>query len=699
MSTPVRLERDRDIALIVIDHPPVNALSHAVRAALLEAVLEADGSATLSAIVIAGAGKHFVAGADIREFDAAPVAPILNEVLLRIENCRKPVVACIHGAALGGGLELALACHFRCATPDAKLGFPEVQLGLLPGSGGTQRLPRLIGVEAALEMMLGGESVDCAQALKLGIVDRVLEGGPHAESVRYARELVARKALRRVSDLSIDPASIAPDFFARQREKAARLANGHGSQGHIVHCVEAAVTLPFADGLALARRSFEERRVSVGSRALRHLFFAERGNRPAADAVAREIVRVAVVGAGTMGAGIAVSLAMAGVPVTLVDTQPAALAAGMTRVRETIEAAARKGRIAVDEAASMIASVGAASGYEELHDTQLAIEAVFESLSVKREVFRQLDAACPAGAILATNTSTLDVDAIAAATQRPQDVVGMHFFSPANIMRLVEIVRGAATSANALATALALAKRMRKLGVVVGNCFGFVGNRMLYAYGRENQLMLLEGASPAQIDAALKEFGMAMGPNAVGDLAGLDVGYRVRRERTDLPDDPRYYRIADLLVDAGRLGQKSGKGMFRYEPGSREPIVDLEVGQMIAAEAARLGVAQRELSKAEIIDRCILALINEGARILAEGIAETPADIDAIWCNGYGFPRWRGGPMFYADCLGAAHVRERIDTFKRQPGLEYWSPAPLLEELARHTRTFGEWAATRGEAA
>jgi 3-hydroxyacyl-CoA dehydrogenase len=413
-------------------------------------------------------------------------------------------------------------------------------------------------------------------------------------------------------------------------------------------------------------------------------------------AAARPVERVCVVGAGTMGAGIAVSLATAGYDVMLVDARPEQLAAGLATVKSTIEAAAAREKLSTDAAAVAIKHVTAAD-LGAARDVDLVIEAVFESLDVKREVFRRLGALCRAGAVLATNTSTLDVDAIAAETPRPADVVGMHFFSPAHVMKLVEIVRGRATAPDTIATALEVTRQLGKLGVVVGNCFGFVGNRMLYCYGRENQLMLLEGVPPMRIDRVLREFGMAMGPNAVGDLAGLDVGYRVRRERRDGPDDPRYYRVADLLVEAGRLGQKNGKGMFRYEPGSREPLEDPEVNAMIAAEASRLGVPWREVGDAEIVERCICALVNEGARILQEGIAATPGDIDAIWCNGYGFPRARGGPMAYADSLGLDRVLEVVKRYEREFGPRYWQPAPLLTALGTEKRTFSTWQSRKGD--
>jgi 3-hydroxyacyl-CoA dehydrogenase len=692
-------ERIGDIAVFSIDHPPVNALARPVRSALLDAVAAADADAGVAAIVIRGVGQHFVAGADIREFDAAPRAPLLNDVLLRIEACSKPVIAALHGSTLGGGFELALACHYRLAARSAAFGMPEIRLGLLPGSGGTQRLPRLIGAREALAMMLSGDPVPCARAVELGIVDRVSDGSDlAADALDYARQIVASgEGPRRLRERTVPQGLPSPEFVAEQRALAARKFPGVESTGAIVECVAASVTEGFDAGLALSRVRFETCRQSDASRALRHLFFAERGGRT--SGAVRTVAQVGVLGAGTMGSGIAISLATAGLEVTLVDTGPAALKSGLERVRTTYAAAVAKGRLDQAAADAALSRVRGSGDIHVLREADLVIEAVFESLAVKQEVFASLGRICRRGAVLASNTSTLDMDAIAAASGRAEDVVGMHFFSPANIMRLVEIVRARATAPEVVATAQNLSRRMGKLGIVVGNCFGFVGNRMLYAYGRENQLLMLEGAAPAQIDAALESYGMAMGPNAVGDLAGLDVGYRVRRERKDLPDDPRYYRVADLLVEAGRLGQKNGRGAFAYAAGSRKPIPDPEVEAMIEAESQRLGIARRAITETEIQERCLYALINEGARILAEGIAESPASIDVIWCNGYGFPRFRGGPMFYADTIGPATVLAGMHRYARIHGARYWMPAPLLEQIGAGSDTFEAWAARRAPAA
>ena len=684
---------ENGIAIIAIDHPPVNALAQPVRAALRNTVVASEANPAISAMVIHGVGRCFVAGADLREFDAPPLEPLLNDVLLRIEAVTKPVVAALHGPTLGGGLELALACHYRCATAQASIGFPEIKLALMPGSGGTQRLPRLVGAAVALEMMLGGEAVNVARALELGIVDRLIEGTDLVRgAVAYALELVAAaKGVRRLRDISLNPGAVDPANFARERARVARQSPGIVAAAHIIDCVEAAYYQPFDAALALSRRRFEECRNSIASRALRHLCFSERPGSAASRHNTRVVRTVAIIGAGTMGSGIAISLATSGHDVIMIDPQAAAVDSGLKRIASTIEASAGKGRISHAAATAAISRVSGAHELIAAVPADLVIEAVFESLAVKQDVFRTLDQLCRAETVLATNTSTLDIDAIASVTARSQQVVGMHFFSPANIMRLVEIVRGSASSAETIATAMSVARNMGKLGIVVGNCCGFVGNRMLYAYGRENQFMLLEGASPSQVDAALRHFGMAMGPNAVGDLAGLDVGYCVRRERADRSADPRYYRVADLLVEAGRLGQKSGRGVFRYQAGSREPLPDTEVEALISAESQRMNIARRAVADDEIVERCIFSLINEGARILDDGIASCAADIDAIWCNGYGFPRLRGGPMFHADTVGLSTVLATIERYATKLGAQYWTPAPLLVDLAGRGSSFAEW--------
>ena len=693
MSTPVTVAREGPVAILAIDHPPVNAIALPVRKALLAAIEVVDADPGVRAIVVHGRGRNFIAGADIRELDE-PVRPLpLGEVLVRLEACTRPVVAAMHGATLGGGAEVALACHYRAAAPDLSFGLPEVTLGLLPGAGATVRLPRVVGWQVALELMTGGRPIDFERARALGLVDRVLDADVRAGAVSYALELIEQAAPPR--RLCEQPApECAPEYFAGYRRSLPRSQRGSKPVERVILATEAAARLAFAAADARARVLFDEARHSTESRSLRHLFFAERGDVSGGGA-ARAVKRVAVIGSGTMGSGIAISLATAGLDVTLVDAQPAALEAGLQRIAKSFAQAAGKGRMSEAEAKAATARVRGTGEIGDARDAELVIEAVFENLAVKSGLFTQLGAICPAGTVLATNTSTLDVDVIAAASGRAADVVGMHFFSPANIMRLVEIVRGRDSSEAALATARAVTKRIGKIAVTVGNCFGFVGNRMLYAYGREKELMLLEGASVEQIDAALESFGMAMGPNAVGDLAGIDIGFHVRREWRGRPDDPRFYRISDRLAELGRFGQKSGRGFYRYEAPGSPRQTDPEVDGIIRAEAAKLGVAQRAIADLEIVERCIFALVNEGARILEEGIAAGPADIDVIWCNGYGFPRARGGPMFHADSVGLAAVLEATRRYEREQGPRYWTPAPLLLRLAEQGGSFVQWQAGR----
>jgi 3-hydroxyacyl-CoA dehydrogenase len=692
MSAHVTHRVADDIAVIEIDRPPVNALAQPARAALLQAIIAMDADPTVQAIVVHGSGRHFVAGSDLREFDAEPLEPLLNDVLLRLEACGKPVVAALHGATLGGGFELALACHYRCAASDLSIGLPEITFGLLPGAGGTQRLPRLIEPVVAIDMMLSGKPIDVRRAHELGVVDKLIQGPVILDAVRYAKELVARGAgPRRLCDRKIE---LSEQMVTGCRARASRAISdmpGLIAPGFILECVEAALYLPFAQALALSRARFEQCRVSVASRALRHLFFAERRRVSPVRPSDRTVSRVAIVGAGTMGSGIAINLATAGFDVELIDPQTKALELGYERIRATVEASVAKGRLGAQDGTAAIRRVFISEHLGAASTADFVIEAVIENLAVKQEVFAALDQCCRPGAVLATNTSTLDIDAIASATARPGCVVGMHFFSPANVMRLVEIVRGRATRPEVIDVALTVARRMGKLGIVVGNAFGFVGNKMLYAYGRENQLMLLEGAAPRQVDQALTDFGMAMGPHAVGDLSGLDVGYRVRREGMRQSDDPRYYRVADILVEAGRLGQKTGAGMYRYETGSRVPLPDPQVDAMTVAEAARLGVIRRSIDAEEIVSRSMLSLINTGAQLLADGIADSAADIDAIWCNGYGFPRRRGGPMFYADTLGLQTVVSSIQRFGSQLGTRDWIPAEFLMRLSSRGQRFADF--------
>ena len=687
------VRRDGDVAVFMFDNPPVNALSQPVRAALLDAIEALDADPAVRAIVLAGAGRGFVAGADVREFDRPPADPLLPAVLSRLESCGKPVVCALHGATLGGGAETALACHYRCASGDLQLGFPEVSLGLLPGAGGTVRLPRVAGWQAALDLMTGGKTIGIDPAIALGIVDRRVDGDLVAGAVGWARELAdSGMPPRRILDLPVPPSR--PALFEEYLHTLPASTRRLPAPPRIVEALASAAMLPAEAALARARTLFLECLASVESRSLRHLFFAER--RPAPDSgLVRDVSHAAVLGAGTMGSGIAISLATGGIGVTLVDAKQEALDAGLARVKSAIDAAERKGRLDQPAAEAARARVQGSLTLAAVAGADLVVEAVFENLAVKRELFSRLGELAKPGTVLATNTSTLDVDAIAAASGRPADVVGMHFFSPANVMRLVEVVRGRQSSREALATAQAVTRRIGKIAIPVGNAFGFVGNRMLYAYGREKELMMLEGASPEGIDRALQDFGMAMGPNAVGDLAGLDIGFQARKEWQEKPDDPRFYRVSDRLAELGRFGQKSGRGFYRYDGPGRERSPDPEVTELIRLEADRLGISRRDVEPGEIVTRCILALVNEGARILEAGIAESPDDIDVIWCNGYGFPRHRGGPMFYADTVGLHGVVDAIRGLAREHGGRYWEPAALLSRLAADETTFAAWQAAR----
>ena len=689
----VSIERRDGVAVISINNPPVNALSQPVREGLTRSIDEVTADDDVEAIVIICTGRTFIAGADIREFGRPPEPPYLPDVVALIEASDKPVVAAMHGTALGGGLEVALGCHYRIAAGSALLGFPEVNLGLLPGASGTQRLPRLIGAERALDMMLSGKPVNAETALDYGLIDKICEDDNLQDAaIEFARFQVANgpRRIREITAPDVDP-----DLFEKTRTGIARKTRGLMSPEKIIRCVELSTQVDFDEGLKAERDLFVECKDSPQSDGLRHAFFAERAVSKVPgigkDTAVTAINTVAILGAGTMGAGIAYNCLTTGYAVHLLDNNEEGLERGATTIRKLFEGGVARGKISEEKMAEGIERLNITTDYGDIGDADLVIEAVFENMTVKKEVFEKLDSVCKAGAILATNTSTLDVDEIAGATKRPQDVIGLHFFSPAHIMRLLEIVRGAATSAEVIATSLALAKRLRKIGVVVGNCFGFVGNRMLYSYGRENQFLLLEGAAPEQIDQAMFDWGMAMGPNAVGDLAGLDVGYKVRQERTDLPDDPRFYRIADLLVEQGRFGQKTGKGMYLYADGSRNPARDPEIQTLINNESEKLGITRRDIEPQEIIERCIYGLITEGAQILEDGIAARSSDIDVIWTNGYGFPRHRGGPMHYADTVGLAAVYEKVCEFRDRFGAEFWEPPSLLKDLAGKDRRFSDF--------
>lgn len=690
-----------DIGVITIDNPPVNALSHGVRQGILDGIKSAEDD-DINAIIILCEGRTFIAGADISEFGKPVQEPTLPQLNTAIESSSKPVIAAIHGTALGGGFELALSCHYRCALASAYVGLPEVTLGLLPGAGGTQRVPRLIGVKAALDLMTTGNKTGANEARDLGLIGCVLEGDLKEAAMDYARELIADGAgLRRVRDISIPETSFGKEAFEDYRQQLNKRKRGQEAPQKIVSCVEAAMEKPFEDGLAFERSCFVECVQSEQSAALRHVFFAER-QAPKVAGIAKSVVprpvqRVGIIGAGTMGGGIAMSFANAGIPVTLLDANDEGLERGLALIGKNYGISVSKGKLSEQQATEREALVNGTVDYEKLADVDLVIEAVFESMDVKRQVFSRLDEVCKQGAILATNTSYLDVNEIAGSTSRPQDVVGLHFFSPANVMRLLEVVKAESTADEVIATAMALGKRIGKVPVLAGVCYGFIGNRMLRQYAREAQLCMIEGAEPAQIDSVLTNFGMAMGPLSVGDLAGLDIGYKARQALTDeQKGDPRSYCIADALVELGRLGQKAGAGYYKYDPDTRARSTDPVVLDVIREQARKHGVQRRELSDEEILDRHLLALINEGFRILEEGIAQRPGDIDVVYVHGYGFPSYRGGPMFYAGQRGLGNVLGSIEKLYGATGEPYWAPAPLLKKLVATDLTLDDWMAGNG---
>lgn len=682
------------VLLVTIDHPPVNALSADVRRGLLAAVEAANADPAVEAVLIVGAGRNFIAGADIREFGKPPAPPSLPDVCNRIETCTKPVVAAIHGAALGGGLEVALAAHYRLAVDGAKLGLPEVQLGLLPGAGGTQRTPRLIGAQAALELILSGRHASAKEALALGLIDRLGSSGDIlAEGLAYVHELLATHApVRRTRDaaaLSDRAASLAA--IATARAETAKKLRGLFSPLKIVDAVEIAIEQPFEDGLRLERKLFLECIDSPQRAGLIHAFFAEREVLKAPetrDAKPRSLSRIGVVGGGTMGAGIAVAVLDAGLPVTMIERDDASLARGRAHIDKVYDGLIAKGRMSAEKKADVMALWHGSTSYDALADADLVIEAVFEDLSVKKAVFAELDRVCKAGAVLATNTSYLDIDAIAASISRPADVIGLHFFSPANIMKLLEVVVPKQVSADVVATAFELAKKLRKTPVRAGVCDGFIGNRVLAVYRSAADAMMEDGASPYQIDAAVRAFGFPMGPFQVVDLAGGDIGWAARKRRAATRNPTaRYVQIADRLCERGWFGQKTGRGFYLYPEGSRSGTPDPEVEAIIDAERQRAGITPRTFTDEEIVRRYMAAMINEGANVVHEGIALRPLDVDVTFLYGYGFPRYRGGPMKYADTVGLAAVLADIREFAGEDPL-FWQASPLLAELVERGADF-----------
>ena len=669
----VNLTRQGDVAVIAMDSPPVNALGHALRQGIVQALNDVGDA---KAVVLYGTARAFSGGADITEFGKPPQSPGLREVIEAIEAMPVPVVAAIQGVALGGGLELALGCHARVAWQGARLGLPEVKLGLLPGGGGTQRLPRVVGVEKALSMIVSGNPVSADEAAAIGLADAVLDGAYPDAAVAWARSHAERRLVRDRDD-KLQPAKDDPALIDRV---AAPLLKTTGAQAPrtCVEAVRGAVAMPFEDGLMNERRLFEQLLNGDESRAQRHAFFAEREAQKAKlppGAEPRAIKKAAVIGAGTMGGGIAMCFANAGIPVTVIEMEQAALDRGLSRVSDLYAISAKRGSITQDEAGRRRSRITGKVGLENIGDADIVVEAVFEEMGVKQDVFRTLDRIAKPGAVLATNTSYLDIDQIASATNRPGEVLGMHFFSPANVMKLLEIVRGDGSSPEVIATASAVGKALGKVGVVVGNCFGFVGNRMLARRSDAAERLLLDGASPSDVDRALTAFGFRMGPFAMADLAGLDIGMRIRKAFN------KRAPVADALCDAGRYGQKTGRGYYVYD--GRTPTPDPEVDAIIEQQSQRLGIDRHPIPQDEIIERLVYPMINEGARILEEGIAERPGDIDAIWLHGYNWPAWRGGPMFYADLVGLKKLRDRLADFAEQTGDETLLPAPLLVRLAK----------------
>ncbi len=650
MASPVNYTLTGNIGVIRVDNPPVNALSHSVREGLLDAFETAADDAS-EALLLVCEGRTFIAGADISEFGKPPREPFLPDLCDRMEASDKLFVAAIHGTALGGGFEVALSADYRCALPSARVGLPEVKLGLLPGAGGTQRTPRLAGVEAALQLMTSGAPIAASVAREAGLVDHIVDGDLLEGALDFVRKLLADGApRRRTSALAVPEHD--PAIFHQFRATLARKARGQVAPQAIVDCVEKAATTPYEEGVAYERQRFTELMNGDQSKALRHFFFAERAAAKIddlpKDVGTRPVESVAVIGGGTMGGGIAMTFANAGIPVKLVEINDEALQRGLAIIDRNYAGSVKRGKLSEEQAANCRRLITGATDYAKLADVDLVIEAVFEDPNLKKEIFAKLDAVCKDGAILATNTSYQDVDAIAAATGRPQDVLGLHFFSPAHIMKLLEVVRGEKTADEVLATCMKLAKRIRKVPVVAGVCYGFIGNRMLQPYAQQTQLLLLEGATPEQVDTAMETFGMAMGPLRVFDLAGLDVGYKAREALSDEEKgDPAGYRVPDLLVEAGRLGQKSGNGFYSYDE-NRKPTPDPDVHKIIEDTAAELGIERRDISDDEIVERLVGALVDEGKKIVDEGIAQRASDIDVVYVYGYGFPAFRGGPMFYA---------------------------------------------------
>ena len=695
----VRVERDAELALVIAHNPPVNTITAEVRAGLRAALEEIRVMPGVAGVVLLCEGSTFFSGADIAEFSGPPKEEEYRALFNCYEDLTIPVVAAMHGTVLGGGMEIALACHYRVASPASRFGMPEVTLGIIPGAGGTQRMPRLIGAEKALDLILSARPVDTAQASALGFIDEVIAGELRAGAASYARRLVAAGAgPRRTSELGVDPSTATPAIFDAMAQRARELYPNRSAGLVAIAAVRVAASLPFRAGLEYETERVNECKQSDESKAAVHAFFAERETLRipglSTDSSSREVKAAGIVGAGTMGGGIAICFANAGAPVTLLDANPEALQRGISNIERTYQSMVDRGRISAHDKQQRLGLIRGSLAYDELSEADVIIEAVFEDMALKRSIFAMLDRVAKRGAVLATNTSTLDIRELAAATHRPQDVLGMHFFSPANVMPLLEVVRTDWTSPSTIHTVMDLARRLRKTPVLAKVCYGFIGNRMMEGYAREAQRIVLEGATPRQVDSTLEEWGMAMGILGVFDMAGVDVGVNVHKANAaQYPPDPTYYQADFALYEAGRLGQKSGKGYYRYEPGSRTRIDDPEALAILAARAQQLGIEPRAHDKQEIVERCLYPLLNEGLRILEEGIALRASDIDVVWTAGYGFPRYRGGPMFYADTIGLPKLLAGLHEYRRLFGPMHWQPAPLLVQLVERGSSIAEWQA------
>ena len=680
-------------AVITLDNPPVNGLGHATRSGIFDGLKKALADNAVKSIVITGAGKAFSGGADIKEFNSpkSSAEPTLHTVIAAIEDADKPVIAAMHSVAMGGGLELALGCHYRVAVPGAQIALPEVKLGLLPGAGGTQRLPRVVGVETALNMIVSGNPVLSEKLAGTKLFDQMIEGDLMAGALAFANKVADARPLPKVRDIKIDYPNHEA-FFQFARNTVGAVAKNFPAPLKCVDCVAAAASMKFEDGLKVERENFLALMQTTESKALRHFFFGERAASKIPDVPEdtpkRPIKSAAIIGAGTMGGGIAMNFANAGIPVTLLEMKQEALDKGLATVRKNYENTMKKGRLTQQKFDERIGLIKGTLSYDDLKNADIVIEAVFEEMGVKEKVFKKLDEVMKPGAILASNTSTLDLNQIAAFTKRPQDVIGTHFFSPANVMKLLEIVRGAKTAKDVLATTMALSKKIKKTGVVSGVCDGFIGNRMIEQYSRQAGFLLEEGCVPEQVDKAIEKMGFAMGPFRMGDMAGNDIGWAIRKRRYAERPDMKYSKTADLLCELGRYGQKTGAGWYDYKPGDRKPYPSQLVNDMIVKHSKDIDVERRKISDREIVERLIYALVNEAAYLLEDGIAQRASDVDMVYLTGYGFPLHRGGPMFYADTVGLPNVVAAMEKYARGRHGEFWKPAPLLAKLAAEGKTF-----------